>query len=93
MPSPAGFESWIVKSVVKFWMFCGVVKNALPASFCPPSVSCNRVSSRPVLPLKVMDEAAAAKPVVKFGPMVNCAVTTGLLERPVAVASALIVVV
>src|SRR5580698_4111932 len=88
-----GFDCWKEKSVVKLWIFCATLKKALPASFCPPSVSCNRLSSRPVLPLNVIDEGAAAKPTEKLGPTAYNAIATGLLERPVAVAIAWIVVV
>src|ERR1700722_16719008 len=98
MPSATAFESCIVKSVVKLWMFTGVLKNALPACCTPPLVSCRRESSRPVLPLKVMVAGAAANPLGKLmagaaGPMVKVALATELLERLVAVAIALIVVV
>ena len=44
------------------WIFTGVAKKALPASFDPPSVNCSRKSSRSVLPLNCIGPWAAESP-------------------------------
>src|ERR1700684_4066233 len=78
-------------------MFCGVLNQALPACCVPPLVSCRRVSSRPVLPLKVMTLAAELKPTGKLGaepaatPMPSAALGCGLVVRVPEVAMALMV--
>jgi hypothetical protein len=69
MPSAFALLNWKVKSLVKFWIFTGVLYQAVPASLTTPSVSCRRVSSRSVLPLKVMELAEALKPLGKLIPV------------------------
>jgi hypothetical protein len=61
--------NWKVKSLVKFWIFTGVLYHALPASFAKPSVSCRRVSFNTVFPLKVIELAAELKPDEKLIPV------------------------
>jgi hypothetical protein len=76
-------------------MLTGVLYQALPASVARPSVSCRRVSSRSVLPLKVITLAAELKPTGKLAPVPApipyVALACGLVVRPGDVAMALMV--
>src|ERR1700722_2969422 len=92
------FESWNEKSVVKRRISIAVVKNALPAWLARPLVSCNRLSSRSVLPLNCRP-VGVLKPdpklieVLALVLIVNVPVATGLSVSPDFEPIALIVVV
>src|ERR1700761_589856 len=79
-------------------MSIGVVKNALPAWFARPLVSCKRLSSKSVLPLnckpvELLNPEPKLIDVVPPALIVYVPVVTGLSVSPVCDAIALIVVV
>jgi hypothetical protein len=55
-PSPFAFVTWKLKSVMKDCTFTSVLRNPLPASPVPPSVSRNRVPVMTALPFNVRPE-------------------------------------